>query len=225
MRWSWPIVASLLAACDATRAPARDVPPSPPTAAANEAATGTRAAETQGLPAPRAGGDRVGQPAPAWGELEWIRSEPLALEDLRGKVVLVRFWTDTCPFCRASAPALRALDEEYRDRGLVVIGMYHPKPHGTVRAAADVERVSDEWGWRFPVALDTDWATLRRFWLDSGRRRATSSSFLLDRTGTIRFVHPGPEFHPGGPADHGQCRRDHADLRAAIESLLAESSA
>ncbi|MCA9705447.1 MAG: redoxin domain-containing protein [Myxococcales bacterium] len=72
----------------------------------------------------------MGQPAPAWGAVPWVDSPPLRLEDLRGRVVLIRFFTDTCPFCRATAPALARIDADYRDRGVAVIGMYHPKPGG-----------------------------------------------------------------------------------------------
>ena len=191
-------------------------------AAEDEGSREARPSAQLEVPASRGGHDRIGQPAPAWGELEWIGSEPLALEDLRGRVVLIRFWTDTCPFCRATAPALAELDEEFRERGVTVIGMYHPKPRGTVRSAAEVAEVRADFGWRLPVALDTSWQTLDAFWLAHGEREATSASFLLDRNGVIRWVHPGPEYHPGGPEDHEQCRRDYADLRAAIETLLEE---
>jgi thiol-disulfide isomerase/thioredoxin len=187
-----------------------------------EGVGGDRSSARLEVPEPRGGHDRIGRPAPAWGEMEWIGSEPLALEDLRGRVVLIRFWTDTCPFCRATAPALAELDADLRERGVTVIGMYHPKPRGTARSAAEVAEVRAGFGWRFPVALDTGWETLDAFWLATGEREATSASFVLDRRGVIRWVHPGPEFHPGGPADHEECRRDYADVRAALEALLAE---
>lgn len=174
------------------------------------------------VPASRDGLDRIGQPAPAWGELEWVGSEPLRLEDLRGRVVLIRFWTDTCPFCRASAPALVEIDRDYGERGVTVIGMYHPKPRGSTRSAAEVAEVRAELGWRFPVAIDTRWEVLDAFWLSHRSRDYTSVSFVLDRRGVIRYVHPGPEYHPGGPPEHEACRRDYAELRAAIETLLAE---
>ena len=57
----------------------------------------------------------------------WLNSAPLSLADLRGRVVLIRWWTDTCPFCASSAPALRALHDQYSARGLTVIGVFHPK--------------------------------------------------------------------------------------------------
>lgn len=174
------------------------------------------------VPASRGGLDRIGHAAPAWGPMEWIGSEPLALEDLRGRVVLIRFWTDTCPLCRATAPALVEIDAEYRERGVTVIGMYHPKPRGTTRSLAEIAAVRDEHGWGFPVAVDSSWAALDAFWLAQGPRDYTSVSFVLDRDGIVRYVHPGGEYHRGGPTDHEQCRRDYADVRAALEALLAE---
>lgn len=183
------------------------------------------AVDAGGIPTSRGGQERVGQPAPAWGAMTWLGSDPLQLSDLRGQVVLIRFWTDTCPFCRATAPALATIDEDYRDRGVTVIGMYHPKPRGTERAAPQVAEVIDEWGWRFPVALDLDWAVLDAFWLHDRKQAYTSVSFVLDAQGVIRYVHPGPEFHDGGPPEHEQCRQDYRDVRAALDALLAESVA
>lgn len=179
-----------------------------------------RDGDASGLPRSRGGHDRVGIPAPPFTVDGWIGSPPLALADLRGKVVLVRFFTDHCAYCRATAPALVELDADYRERGLAVIGLFHPKPRGAKSSVADVAEVVRGWGWTFPVGLDASWTTLDAYWLESGERSATSASFLVDRQGVIRWVHPGPEFHPDGPADHEQCRRDYADLRAAIDQLL-----
>ncbi|MCA9650475.1 MAG: TlpA family protein disulfide reductase [Myxococcales bacterium] len=191
-----------------------------PIAAVEEA--GSLAPDPSGVPPSRGGRDRVGQPAPAWGPMEWLGTEPLTLEDLRGRVVLIRFWTDTCPFCRATAPALVELDEDFRERGVTVIGMYHPKPRGSERSREAVAEVIAGWGWRFPVALDRDWRALDAFWLAHAPRDYTSVSFVLDRQGVIRYVHPGPELHPGGPPEHEQCRRDYAEIREVLERLLAE---
>ncbi|MEM9460577.1 MAG: TlpA disulfide reductase family protein [Myxococcota bacterium] len=164
----------------------------------------------------------IGQLAPAWGVLPWVGTEPLRLADLQGQVVLVRFWTDTCPFCRATAPALAQIDADYRERGVTVIGMYHPKPRRKRPTPEQVAEVTAGWGWRFPVALDLDWAVLDSFWPPDAGRRYTSVSFVLDRGGTIRHVHPGPEYHPDGPDDHGDCRRDYQQIRATLDTLLAE---
>jgi thiol-disulfide isomerase/thioredoxin len=185
-------------------------------------AAGVRKETSLAVPLSRDGQDRVGQPAPSWGPMTWLNSKALSLSELRGKVVLIRFWTDTCPFCEATAPALRQLDAEFAARGLMVIGMYHPKPPGTRRPVAAVEQAVRRWGWRFPVALDSDWNTLNAFWLSTGDRSATSASFIMDRHGLIRFVHPGPEFHPAGPPDHSRCRSDYQDVRRAVQALLAE---
>lgn len=148
--------------------------------------------------------------------LRWPRGPALDLESLRGKVVLVRWWTDTCPFCRATAPALNRLQEDFGADGLVVIGVFHPKPPtrvSTNRLESAVERL----GIAFPVAVDDDWSVLRRWWLDTGDRSATSFSFLLDREGKIRFVHPGPVFSlEGNPSAVADYRR----VRAHIETLI-----
>lgn len=213
----------LVGACGggAVEAPAAPDHAAPEPAAATPEPMPAGGAEHR-VPPSRDGLDRVGTPAPAWGAMEWIGSEPLTLADLRGRVVLIRFWTDTCPFCRATAPALAELDADYRARGVTVIGMYHPKPRGASRPAAAVAEAVAAFGWRFPVAIDARWAALDAFWLASRSRSHTSVSFVLDRRGVIRYVHPGPEFHPGGPTDHESCRRDYADVRATLEALLAE---
>lgn len=172
-----------------------------------------------GVPASRGGQDLIGQPAKAWGELSWLNSAPLRLEELRGQVVLVRFWTDTCPFCAATAPALAKIHDDYAERGLVVLGFYHPKPRGSAASLEVIERRAEELGIRFPIAVDERWATLDDWWLSGRERAATSVSFLLDRDGRIRFVHPGPEFSP--ESERERSRRDHEQVRQAIEALLA----
>ncbi len=77
------------------------------------------------------GEELLGRRAPEWNAVDWLQSEPLRLADLRGRVVLIRWWTDTCPMCARSAPALNEFHDLYAKRGLVVIGMYHPKPSTT----------------------------------------------------------------------------------------------
>ena len=156
----------------------------------------------------------IGQPAPGWKLEHWFNSEPLALQDLRGKVVLVRwFMGPSCPFCSATAPALNRFDEEYRGRGLVVIGVYHHKDPEPL----DVETVRgyvEHYQFRFPVAVDPDWQTLKRWWLDGHERSWTSVSFLIDRRGVIRHVHLGGKLAPDTD--------DFRVMRAKIEALLAE---
>jgi peroxiredoxin len=172
-----------------------------------------------------AGDDRIGVAAPPFRFDGWINSAPLTLEDLRGRVVLVRWWTDTCPFCASSAPALRALHEQYSGSGLTVIGVFHPKAgRDDPLDVARVQRAVDSRRFAFPVAIDWDWRTrtLKDWWLTGPERPATSVTFLLDRSGIIRFVHPGMEYHDtDGDPEHAMCMNDMAGIRAAIERLIA----
>src|SRR6185312_6041832 len=79
------------------------------------------------------GGELVGTRAREWHAEHWIDSAPLTLEQLRGRVVLVRWWTaPDCPFCAATAPSLNDFHERYAARGLSVIGFYHHKASGAL---------------------------------------------------------------------------------------------
>jgi peroxiredoxin len=143
-----------------------------------------------------------------------MNSPPLSLDDLRGRVVLVRWFMSTrCPYCSASAPTLRAFDAQYRARGLTVVGMYHHKDEEPLDPAK-VEETVRAYGYTFPVAIDTDWRTVKEWWLDGHDRAFTSVSFLIDKKGTIRFIHPGGKYEPGSDAEGA--------LRARIEELLTE---
>ena len=163
--------------------------------------------------AAKEGDELIGKPAPGWELATWFNSKPLALEDLRGKVVLVRwFMSPECPFCSATAPSLNVLDDRYRERGLVVLGFYHHKRPEPLEADA-VKGYLEHFKFRFPVAVDPDWKTLKQWWLDK-ERQWTSVSFLLDKKGVIRFIHPGGTYAPGS-ADLGE-------IEKKIEALLAE---
>ncbi len=168
------------------------------------------------------GAELIGTRAPGWETAEWLNGEPLRLEDLRSKVVLVRWWTDTCPYCARSAPALNEFHEQFADRGLTVVGIYHPKPIDRPITASEIRDAARERDFRFPIAIDRDWALLRRWWLDGGRRRATSVSFLIDKRGVIRYIHPGPAYHREVVAGDDRPSRDFAKLQEMIEKLLAE---
>src|SRR5436190_14489509 len=80
------------------------------------------------------GAEVLGKRLPDWGELRFVDA-PVHRKpaDFKGKVVLIRFWTDQCPFCRASGPVLSRWGDKYRGQGLVVIDIYHPKPPHAVR--------------------------------------------------------------------------------------------
>jgi thiol-disulfide isomerase/thioredoxin len=156
----------------------------------------------------------VGTKPPEWEATHWLNSKPLTLKGLRGKVILVRWWTAPgCPYCAATAPALNEFHDRYTDKGLVVVGFYHHKSDAPL-APGRVKRSAEKLGFRFPVAIDPNWKTLRRWWLNGGDRRWTSVSFLLDRNGVVRHVHPGGMYVKGDKA--------YEALKAKIEELLKE---
>jgi len=158
----------------------------------------------------------IGTTPPAWHAERWLNSPPLELADLRGSVVLVRWWTAGCPFCSTTAPALRAFDQEYGPRGLQVIGMYHHK-EDTPFDPAVYEATARKYQFTFPVAFDPEWHTLGSWLRDASGHGVstgfTSVTFLLDKHGVIRHVHPGGSYVEGEPG--------YAEMRAAIERLLA----
>jgi len=157
----------------------------------------------------------VGTRPPEWALGEWINSEPLTLAGLRGKPVLVRWWTaPDCPFCAASADALNELWRAEQSRGLVIVGAYHHKAK-TPLTREHVVAHAGKFGFRFPVAIDRDWKTLENWWLHKVERGWTSVTFVLDRAGVIRHVHGGGAYFDGEPGL--------AALRAAIAAVLREA--
>ncbi len=142
------------------------------------------------------GAELIGTEAPQWDVTDWINSKPLSLDELRGSVVLVRWWTGPeCPYCAASAPNLNAWYEKYHAKGLLIIGFYHHKSP-TPWTHQHVQRLVERYGFQFPVAIDPDWRTLKRWWLDRHERAWTSVSFLIDQEGIIRYIHPGGSYSP-----------------------------
>jgi hypothetical protein len=161
----------------------------------------------------------LGQRPPALPRLSWSDGRARDLAGLRGRVVLIRSFTHGCPYCAASVPNLDALWRRHREEGLVVLGVYHPKPRrlGTTRAGELLERAVRRFGIGFPVAADPDWSLVDSWAAGAGW---TSLTWLLDRNGVVRWAHPGGELHAGGGPDHARCREDAAALEAAIRALL-----
>jgi peroxiredoxin len=173
-----------------------------------------------------AGNDRLGVAAPPLEFNQWLNSKPLSLQELRGHVLLIRWWTDTCPFCASSAPALRKLNDQYSARGLKIIGVFHPKAgRNDPIDVARVKRAVAARQFTFPIAIDWQWQTnaLKSWWLTGLARPSTSVTFLVDKNGIIRYVHPGMEYHDAnGSEEHEVCTNDMANIRAAIERLIAQ---
>ena len=167
------------------------------------------------------GAELLGRPARPLTFERWARGGPLELKSLRGRVVLLRWWTDGCPYCGGSLPALERLREQHARDGLVVIGVYHPKPRGP-RRDADIVAAAKRLGFHGPIAVDERWSTLARWWLDGHPERGfTSVSFLIDRGGRVRWVHRGGELHPGAAGD--ACDMAWRDLERTLPKVLARS--
>src|SRR6266850_7981988 len=165
---------------------------------------------------PDLGTELIGQPAPAWSFTRWVRGPDRRLEDFRGKVVLVRWWTEDCHFCRTTLPAIERLQKEHPG-DLVVIGVFHPKPEPRDVTNSHILSVARQLGFSGPVAFDRDWKTLDRYWLDANPERSwTSVSFLIDREGVIRWVHGGGEYHPSTDPAHRRCDAEYQGLEAAL---------
>jgi len=153
--------------------------------------------------------------------LYWLDAVPRSLGSLAGNVVVIRSFTNACPFCAATMPALEKIHRDYQGRGVRVLGVYHPKPPRFV-TAADVADFSLSLGVSFPIAVDSEWQLVQSWWLGTTKSTWTSVTWVLDGTGTVRYVHPGGEYHPDGGEHHERCRKDERVLRRVIEQLLAE---
>src|SRR5271170_1966712 len=93
---------------------------------------------------------------------EWLNTQPLRAEDLRGKVVLVNFWTYSCINSLRALPYVREWAKKYRDRGLVVIGVQTPE-FSFEKDAANVSRALAPLSVDYPVAIDNDYGIWRAF--------------------------------------------------------------
>jgi thiol-disulfide isomerase/thioredoxin len=163
----------------------------------------------------------LGKPAPALPALRWLDGKPRTNRSLRGRVVVIRNFTSGCPFCASTLPALEQLHRELGPRGVDVLGVYHPKPPRPV-SDDEARGHARALGASFPVAVDPDWALVKAWWQDLGGSQWTSVTWVLDRKGRLRWLHPGGEYHAGGGGAHAQCRADDQKLRALLDTLLRE---
>jgi hypothetical protein len=154
-------------------------------------------------------------------ELDWLNTPDNKPIKLAGKVTLVRWWTDTCPSCAMSLPAIERQRKKFATRGLRTLAVYHPKPARDV-PVDDVLSMAKAMGYTGWVATDLQWKTLQRVYIGTHERRSTSVCFLLDRNGVIRYVHPGPAFGPTDDPEKRQLNQDYLNITAAIEALVSE---
>jgi cytochrome c biogenesis protein CcdA/thiol-disulfide isomerase/thioredoxin len=115
----------------------------------------------------------------------WLNTPPLSMQRLRGKVVLVDFWTYSCVNCIRTLPHLKAWDAAYRSKGLVIVGVHTPE-FAFERVPGNVQRAVEKFGIRYPVALDNAYATWNAY-----HNEYWPAEYLIDRRGRLRRVHFG----------------------------------
>ena len=119
------------------------------------------------------------------GAVAWLNSAALTAEGLRGKVVLVDFWTYSCINCLRTLPYLRAWYDRYKDRGFVIVGVHSPE-FAFEKDEDNVRRAVREFGIRYPVALDNDYAIWQAF-----NNQYWPAHYFIDAQGRIRGHHFG----------------------------------
>jgi cytochrome c biogenesis protein CcdA/thiol-disulfide isomerase/thioredoxin len=125
-------------------------------------------------------------PAPDFhGIAHWLNSKPLTLEGLRGRVVLIDFWTYSCINCLRTLPYIRAWDDRYRDAGLTVVGVHSPE-FAFEHVESNVRENVRKLGVRYPVALDNDFVTWQ-----SWHNQYWPAKYLIDKRGHVRYFHFG----------------------------------
>lgn len=142
--------------------------------------------------------------APEFAAGTWINSEPLTLKELRGRVVLIEFWTFGCYNCRNTLPLVKQWHERYSGKGLTVVGVHSPE-FDEEKNVDNVRKQVASLGIRFPVVTDNDYQTWRAYNVE-----AWPTIFLLDKSGSVRWSHVGE-----GAYDEAE---------RTIQKLLAENA-
>lgn len=133
---------------------------------------------------------------------QWINSPELSLEALRGKVVLVEFWTFACWNCQNVEPHVKKWHGEFAEKGLTIVGVHTPELDRE-KQIENVRAYVKENGISYPVAIDNDYKVWRRF-----KNRYWPAFYLIDKQGRIRYTHFG--------------EGSYTQTRAWIEKLLTE---
>jgi len=123
--------------------------------------------------------------APEFTSGTWINSEPLTLKNLRGRVVLIEFWTFACYNCRNTLPFVERWHEKYADKGLTIVGVHAPEL-SEEKDLANVRREVASLGLHYAVVTDNDYKN----W-DAYKVTAWPTTFLLDKSGHVRWSHVG----------------------------------
>lgn len=154
------------------------------------------------------------------GAVQWLNSPPLNAEALKGKVVLVDFWTYSCINCLRSLPYVKAWADKYRDQGLVVIGVHAPE-FAFERDIGNVENATRELGVNYPVAIDNDYALWRGF-----GNQYWPAHYFIDGQGRIRFHHFGEGAYEESEQVIQQLLREagHSDIGAGSVAVQAQGA-
>jgi cytochrome c biogenesis protein CcdA/thiol-disulfide isomerase/thioredoxin len=149
--------------------------------------------------------DDLGEMPALSGAVQWLNSPPLTAESLRGKVVLVDFWTYSCINCLRTLPYVKAWAEKYRDQGLVVIGVHAPE-FAFERDIGNVTKEAKKLGIDYPIAIDNNYSIWRAF-----NNQYWPAHYFIDATGHIRYQHFG--------------EGDYAQSERVIQELLRQAGA
>jgi len=136
------------------------------------------------------------------GATAWINSAPLKAEDLKGKVVLIDFWTYSCINCLRTLPTMRMWQDRYHDQGLVIVGVHTPE-FGFEGQTVKVQRAVERFGLKYPVAVDGNHSIWNAF-----NNQYWPAHYLVDANGRIRYQHFG--------------ERGEAEEEQELRKLLAE---
>lgn len=115
----------------------------------------------------------------------WFNSEPLSLAQLKGKVVIIDFWTYTCINCQRTMPYLRKWWETYNDKGLVIIGVHSPE-FEFEKSEKNLAQAIKDFKLPYPIVQDNDFATWRAY-----NNRYWPAKYIIDKEGYIRYTHFG----------------------------------
>ena len=175
--------------------------------------TGSRAPQATGTAADNELEDYG--PAPNFRAISgWLNSEPLTMEGLRGRVVLIDFWTYSCINCLRTLPHIREWDKRYREAGLTIVGVHTPE-FAFERVPSNVRENVKKLELRYPVALDNDFGT----W-GAWRNQYWPAKYLVDRKGHVRYFH----FGEGEYAETEEMIRTLLGADAPAASGLADDS-
>ncbi|NWB96593.1 cytochrome c biogenesis protein DipZ [Pseudomonas gingeri] len=125
------------------------------------------------------------------GAVQWLNSAPLSAADLKGKVVLIDFWTYSCINCLRSLPYVNAWAQKYHDQGLVVIGVHAPE-FAFERDIDNVRQAVTKLGIQYPVAIDNNYAIWRGF-----NNQYWPAHYFVDAQGRVRYHHFGEGDYEG----------------------------